>query len=188
MLAVMEGATGVVSAVGSFGEPPLNARSMFEMNGIANANIAQCATDSGVRRFAYISAHQYPIAKQTVFNGYYRGKVHAEDKIRELPFDETTILRPGFISGTRGNVPLHILGTPMAAAFRSAPFRSLRSALPSFFGDFLETPVDVGDVAICAVAGALGEMPPAGKTATCLGGTEMVAVAAELRLRDAGGA
>ena len=109
------------------------------------------AADCGVPNFAFVSAHQYPIVKQTIFEGYYRGKVHAADSIRALPFSETTILRPGFITGTRGNIPLYVVGTPMAAVFRSSPIKGLRSALPSFLGNFLEPPIDVDDVASCAV-------------------------------------
>ena len=178
---ILEGATGVVSAVGSFGEPPLNSQSLFQMNGVANANIAQRAFDCGVPHFAYISAHQYPIAKQTVLNAYYNGKMHAEDTIRAIPFDETTILRPGFITGTRGNIPLHAIGAPLAAVFRSSPVKSVRSALPPFVGDFLETPIHVDDVAASAVAGGLGRLPASFKDAPYLGGDDMVEIAAAIR-------
>ena len=180
---LLEGATGVVSTVGSFGEPLLNNQSMFDINGMTNANIAQHASDCGVRNFVFISAHQYPLVKHTVLGGYYRGKVHAENVMSALPFEKTTILRPGFISGTRGNIPLYMLGNPMAAMLRSAPSKSLRSALPAFFGDFLETPIDIHDVALCAAAGGLGMKLPlieARKNSYLCGG-DMAAVASELR-------
>ena len=154
--------TGVVSCVGSFGSPALNSESMFQQNGQTNAFLATTAKEAGVNHFAYISAHQYPVAKQTVMKGYYRGKMHAESSIQQQGFDSTTILRPGFISGTRNGVPLWVAGTPMASMFRTTAVKSVRSNIPSGLGDFLETPIDVDDVGLVAAMGGLGRIDQGG--------------------------
>ena len=153
-----ENVTGVVSCVGTFGNPPLDQDSMFEQNGKTNAFLANVAKESGVSNFSYISAYHYPIVKQTVMKGYYRGKLYAEAEIQSSSFDCTTILRPGFISGTRNGIPLWLAGSPMSSMFRSNLVESVRSMIPSFAGDFLETPVDVKDVGTVAAMGALGEI------------------------------
>lgn len=175
MKSLLEGATGVVSTVGSFGNPPLNSDSMFQLNGVANATIAQNVADAGVQHFVFISAHQYPIAKQTLLSGYYKGKIHAEETIAQLPFESKTILRPGFVSGKRGAVPLYLLGTPLSILLRSGPATFLRKLLPDFIGDFMEPPVDVNDVALCAAAGGLGRLTDVSKS--YLNGVDITAIA-----------
>ena len=117
---------GVVSCVGTFGDPPLDQESMYEQNGLTNAFLATTAKEAGVKNFSFISAHQYPVAKQTVFKGYYRGKLHAETTIQSCQFDSCTILRPGFISGTRDGIPLWLAGTPMSTLFRSSAMKAGR--------------------------------------------------------------
>jgi nucleoside-diphosphate-sugar epimerase len=154
--------TGVVSCVGTFGEPGLDQDSMFQQNGLANSFLAETSKEAGVEHFSYISAHQFPIAKQTVMKGYYRGKLHAEAAIQSAGFKSSTILRPGFISGTRNGIPLWIAGTPMSTMFRTDMMQSVRDKIPNMVGDFLETPIDVADVGVVAAMGALGEIDQVG--------------------------
>lgn len=159
---ILDGASGVASCVGTFGSPFLNATSMYEENGNANALIARAAEERAVRNFAYVSAHSYPLINRTLLREYYNGKMFAESIIRELEFSKRTILRPGFVFGTRSGIPLYLLGVPLAALLRLSPVRGLRDCLPTTLGDFLETPVSVDDVARCVALGAMGELDDSG--------------------------
>ncbi|WZZ91629.1 hypothetical protein YC2023_120208 [Brassica napus] len=65
-----DGVTSVISCVGGFGSNSY----MYKINGTADINAIRAASEKGVKRFVYISAADFGLAKY-LLSGYYEGKV-----------------------------------------------------------------------------------------------------------------
>ncbi|KAF3785288.1 Uncharacterized protein EJ110_NYTH28351 [Nymphaea thermarum] len=152
-----DGVASVVSCVGGFGS---NSH-MYKINGTANINAIRAASENGVKRFVYISAADFGLAKY-LLRGYYEGKKAAEaELLAKFPYGGV-ILRPGFIHGTRQvggmKLPLGIIGSPMEMVLQHAkPLTQLPLVGPVFL-----PPVNVTSVAKVAVRGATDPAFPPG--------------------------
>ena len=162
---LLEGATGVVSTLGTFGSNEL----MYKVCGLANMALMDVASDVGIPRFSFISVHDYQFpggwhARDFLLKGYFQGKRDAEAHLARL-FPETGVaLRPGFIYGSRHasnfTVPLGIIGAPLAAALKLVPTRSL-AGIPIVGAAFVP-PVSVDTVGRAAASAVLDNEVPAG--------------------------
>lgn len=157
----------VISCLGAFGSNEF----MHQVNGTANAALAEASAKAGVDRFAFISASAIrPVAKAMAaagYEGYYAGKLTAEEAVKRHFGSAGLILRPGPIYGTRAvspniSVPIGAIGIPLTTIFETAPVRSLASALPMEMGDLIMPWVSVDDVAAAAVAHAIGKTTSGG--------------------------
>eukprot|EP00242_Pyramimonas_sp_CCMP2087_P007414 CAMPEP_0198211648 /NCGR_PEP_ID=MMETSP1445-20131203/24967_1 /TAXON_ID=36898 /ORGANISM="Pyramimonas sp., Strain CCMP2087" /LENGTH=279 /DNA_ID=CAMNT_0043885953 /DNA_START=71 /DNA_END=910 /DNA_ORIENTATION=+ len=157
----LEGATGVVSCVGAFG----NNQFMEKVCGDATVAMVEAAKAANVKNFVFISAHDYQLPS-FVLSGYVAGKKKAEVAVAQH-FPSTGVsLRPGFIHGTRyvlGGVPvpLSYIGTPMENVLRSENVKQLRASQP-MLDRFLVPPTrveDIASVAAKAAAGVGGSIP-----------------------------
>ena len=63
-----------ISCVGGFGSNSY----MYKINGTANINAIRAASEKGVKRFVYISAADFGLAKY-LLSGYYEGKVSSNN-------------------------------------------------------------------------------------------------------------
>ena len=151
----------VISCLGAFGSNDF----MLSLNGGA---LAEAAADAGVQQFAFISAAPIkPVAKAMAaagYEGYYGGKLIAEEAVARHFGKNGAILRPGPIYGTRAvspqvSIPLGAIGVPLTSLFETSPMRSVASALPLNLGDLMMPWVSVDDVAGAAVAHVLGVKP-----------------------------
>nr|VDD20148.1 unnamed protein product [Brassica rapa] len=134
---------------------------MYKINGTANINAIRAASEKGVKRFVYISAADFGLAKY-LLSGYYEGKRAAETELLTRFAYGGIILRPGFIYGTRsvGNmkIPLGVFGSPMEMVLQQAkPLNQLPLVGPLF-----TPPVNVESVAKVAVRAATDPVFPPG--------------------------
>ncbi|XP_074582963.1 uncharacterized protein At1g32220, chloroplastic-like [Curcuma longa] len=90
----MSDATAVVSCVGGFGTPS----HMRTLNGTANVNAVQVASEQGVQRFGYVSAASFGVIDYFL-QGYYDGQRMTEAAISSRFPNGGVILRPGYIYG-----------------------------------------------------------------------------------------
>eukprot|EP00271_Cylindrocystis_brebissonii_P014520 TRINITY_DN35891_c0_g1_i1.p1 TRINITY_DN35891_c0_g1~~TRINITY_DN35891_c0_g1_i1.p1 ORF type:complete len:317 (-),score=47.75 TRINITY_DN35891_c0_g1_i1:1166-2116(-) len=155
--ALFRDATAVISCVGGFGSE----QAMRRINGEANALAAEVASQEGVERFVYISAHDVGLPG-FVLKGYYDGKREAEKAVSEYFPYSGVILRPGMIHGTRQvgpvQLPLSVIGAPLELVLKNAKWAS---TLP-VVGPALVPPVKVSAVARTAVRGAVDHAIPPG--------------------------
>eukprot|EP00735_Rhodelphis_limneticus_P006531 TRINITY_DN18947_c0_g1::TRINITY_DN18947_c0_g1_i1::g.21600::m.21600 TRINITY_DN18947_c0_g1::TRINITY_DN18947_c0_g1_i1::g.21600 ORF type:complete len:269 (-),score=33.91,sp/Q9FVR6/Y1222_ARATH/36.50/2e-45,NAD_binding_10/PF13460.1/2e-18,Epimerase/PF01370.16/3e-09,NmrA/PF05368.8/1.1e-08,3Beta_HSD/PF01073.14/3.2e-05,3Beta_HSD/PF01073.14/9.6e+02,NAD_binding_4/PF07993.7/20,NAD_binding_4/PF07993.7/0.5,RmlD_sub_bind/PF04321.12/0.4,RmlD_sub_bind/PF04321.12/1.7e+02,RmlD_sub_bind/PF04321.12/3.6e+02,Polysacc_sy len=143
---------GVVTCVGGFGNEDFQKR----INGDTNIEVARQAKQIGVKKFVFISAHDYGFVPPGM-RGYFQGKRAAEEYITNTLGDRGTILRPTFISGTRQvrgvNLPLWLLGKPWELVTNNLLGETITS-IPGL--SLLVTPVPVEAVAKVAVDAATG--------------------------------
>lgn len=153
----LDDVSAVISCVGGFGSND----QMRKINGKANIEAINAAAESGVKRFVYISAHNFGLPS-FVMRGYYEGKRSAEDELlRKFPYSGV-ILRPGFIHGVRqvGSVklPLNIIGAPLEMLLKHTKSVSRVPVL----GNLLLPPVKATTVAKAAVRAATENAVPPG--------------------------
>ncbi|GLU01686.1 hypothetical protein SLE2022_189800 [Rubroshorea leprosula] len=149
--------TSVISCVGGFGS---NSH-MYKINGTANINAIQAASEQGVKRFVYISAADFGLVNY-LLRGYYDGKRATEAELNNKFPDGGIILRPGFIHGMRqvGSIklPLSIIGAPLEMVLKHAKPLTL---IP-LIGPLFIPPVKVSSVAKVAVRAAINPLFPPG--------------------------
>lgn len=147
----LEGITSVISCVGGFGS---NSQ-MVRINGTANINAVKAAAEGGVKRFVYISAADYGVINNLI-RGYFQGKRATEAEILDKFGNRGTVLRPGFIHGTRqvGSIklPLSLIGAPLEMVLKLFPKEVTKIPL---IGPLLIPPVSVKSVAGTAVKAAV---------------------------------
>ncbi|KAG0557035.1 hypothetical protein M758_11G094500 [Ceratodon purpureus] len=153
----LDDVSAVISCVGGFGSN----EQMQKINGVANVQAIRAAAEAGVKRFVYISAHDFGLPS-FVLRGYYAGKRAAEDELlSKFPYSGV-ILRPGFIHGVRqvGRVklPLNAIGSPLELVLKNV---KPLSQLP-LVGNLLVPPVKVVAVAKAAVRSATDNAVPPG--------------------------
>ena len=89
----LAGCDAVISCLGAFGSNAF----MHELNGGANAALAEIAAEAGVQRFAFVSASVIqPVAKAMAaagYEGYYEGKVKAEEAVTRIFGADGILLR-----------------------------------------------------------------------------------------------
>lgn len=149
---------GAISCVGAFGSNEF----MEKVNGDANISAIEAAKTAGVLRYVYISTVENNLP-EFVLKGYFNGKKRTEEAIIEHYGGNGSILRPGFIFGTRQvpigsatlNLPLWILGRPLQSILSISPMMALRDTVP-FMKAILAPPLPVDWVAEVAVRAALG--------------------------------
>lgn len=145
---LLGGVQAVVSTLGKlFGSDD----QIEKINGEANIIAVNAAKKAGVQKFIYISVHDYNLPDFALKNGYFTGKRKTESEIlAEFP-TSGTILRPGFIYGTKNlngiDIPLNLLGEPLeklltATATFTRPLKNLPAS-----DLLLALPVSVDDVA-----------------------------------------
>ncbi|KAH9314623.1 hypothetical protein KI387_023250, partial [Taxus chinensis] len=153
----LDGVSAVISCVGGFGSN----ETMFKINGRANIKAIQEASESGVKRFVYISAAEFGFANY-LLRGYYEGKRAAEKALLcRFPYGGV-ILRPAFIYGTRQvgsfKIPLGIVGAPLETVLRNAK----SAAQIPVIGPLFVPPVSASSVAKVAVRAATDAAFPPG--------------------------
>ena len=85
-----------MSCIGAFGSNEF----MKQINGDANAAIAEAAAAAGIKRFVYISAEKFrPVAFFLL--GYFEGKSIAEAAVSKHFGSDGCVLRPPAVYGTR---------------------------------------------------------------------------------------
>lgn len=161
---VLSDARAVVSCVGS---SPASSKEVAErVNGEYNQIAARAASQHGVPRFVYVSAHMYGPPLSWVSKGYWNGKRRAEAEVQSLFGPKGVILRPSVISGTRrlgsaGSIPLPIwlLGSPWRGLTNNSVAQSLNKVplLGPVLNPLLVPPVRREEVAKAAVAAALDD-------------------------------
>ncbi|CAN8236277.1 unnamed protein product [Cochlearia groenlandica] len=146
----LEGITSVISCVGGFGS---NSH-MVRINGTANINAVKAASEQGVKKFVYISAADFGVINNLI-RGYFEGKRATEAEILDKFGNRGTILRPGFIHGTRqvGSIklPLSLIGAPLEMVLKLLPKEVTKIPV---IGPLLIPPVNVKSVAGFAVKAA----------------------------------
>lgn len=148
---LLNGATAVVSTIGGFG----NNEQMEQLNGEANVLAINAASNADVRKFIYISVHDYNFPDFMKNVGYFTGKKRAEAEVLAKFTTTGTVLRPGFIYGKRRvngiDIPLQLIGEPMDKVLAATKtFTRPLSSLPA--SDlFFAPPVSVDDVAYAAI-------------------------------------
>lgn len=150
---------GAISCVGAFGSNAF----MLKVNGDANCNAMRLSREQDVPRFVFVSTADNTLP-EAVLRGYFAGKRQSELELaRIFPGPgEGTVLRPGFIYGTRQLskavcLPLGIVGKPLAALLSLPGFDRLQD-LPGMRA-VLCPPVSVAHVAAVAAAAAMGQLP-----------------------------
>lgn len=148
---LLSGVEAVVSTLGLIGPN----EQMEKIDGDANIIAVNEAKKAGVKKFIYISVHDYNLPAFALNNGYFIGKRKAESEILTAFPTSGTILRPGFIYGTRKvngiDIPLNIFGQPLeklldATATITRPLQNLPAS-----DLLLASPVDVDDVAAAVI-------------------------------------
>lgn len=152
----LDDVAAVISCVGGFGSN----EQMQKINGTANVQAIRAASEAGVERFVFISAHDFGLPS-FVLRGYYAGKRAAEDELlAKFPYSGV-ILRPGFIHGVRQvgkmKLPLNAIGTPLEVLLKHKAI----SQVP-VLGKLLVPPVKVATVAKVAVRSAIDNSIPPG--------------------------
>ncbi|KAG6500503.1 hypothetical protein ZIOFF_040349 [Zingiber officinale] len=139
----MSDATAVVSCVGGFGSPS----HMRTLNGTANVNAVQVASEQGVQRFAYVSAASFGVIDYFL-QGYYDGQRVTEAAISSRFPNGGVILRPGYIYGKSES----IIFAPFEKVLQYAePLRRI-----PLIGPVFTPPVSVFKVAKLLVLGGNG--------------------------------
>lgn len=168
------GVQGAISCVGAFGSDAF----MLRVNGDANVNAIRACKEQGVSRFVYVSTADNTLP-ESVLRGYFQGKRQAEAEVHaQFPnAGAGTVLRPGFVYGTRQLsaavcIPLGLVGRPLAALL-SLPGLNRLQDLPGMKA-VLCAPVSVEHVAAVAAAAAMGDLPPA-EVSSVLDGTSITA-------------
>ncbi|CAI5722845.1 unnamed protein product [Peronospora effusa] len=155
----VEGVTGVISAVGAFG----NKEFMEKVCGDATIQAVQAAQKAGVERFVFVSNSRvgsYNPPWQPLY-GYYHGKERAEAAVHARFPNTGVALRPGFIYGWRRTekgrgIPLQLVGAPLSMLARDlGPVSTALSCLP-LFGEEMRAAIPVDTVAKAAVLCAIG--------------------------------
>ncbi|CAI5467205.1 unnamed protein product [Closterium sp. Yama58-4] len=149
---LLKDVTVVVSCIGGFGTD----EQMERINGDATVVAVDAAKDSGVRKFVFVSVHDYNLPDFAKENGYFNGKKRAETAVLDAFPNTGVVLRPGFIYGKRRvtggvEVPLDLIGQPLEKLLSATKdITKLLSPLPA--SDLLlAPPVDVADLASVAV-------------------------------------
>ncbi|KAG0553593.1 hypothetical protein KC19_12G023700 [Ceratodon purpureus] len=148
---LLGGVEAVVSTLGTIGPN----EQMEKINGDANIIAVNAAKNAGVKKFIYISVHDYNLPEFALNNGYFSGKRKAESEILTAFPTSGTILRPGFIYGTKNvngiDIPLNLLGEPLEKLLEAtATFTRPLQNLPA--SDLLlASPVNVDDVAAAVI-------------------------------------
>ncbi|GJP46669.1 hypothetical protein CLOM_g5931 [Closterium sp. NIES-68] len=149
---LLKDVTVVVSCIGGFGTD----EQMERINGDATVVAVDAAKDSGVRKFVFVSVHDYNLPDFAKENGYFNGKKRAETAVLDAFPNTGVVLRPGFIYGKRRvtggvEVPLDLIGQPLEKLLSATKdITKLFSPLPA--SDLLlAPPVDVADLAAVAV-------------------------------------
>eukprot|EP00252_Welwitschia_mirabilis_P011831 TRINITY_DN2629_c0_g1_i2.p1 TRINITY_DN2629_c0_g1~~TRINITY_DN2629_c0_g1_i2.p1 ORF type:complete len:307 (-),score=59.28 TRINITY_DN2629_c0_g1_i2:396-1316(-) len=154
---VFTGISSVISCVGGFGSN----EAMYRINGTANIHAIQAASQAGVKRFVFISAADFGIARY-LLRGYYEGKRAAEKELESKFRYGGVILRPGFIYGTRQvgsfKLPLELVGSPLEMVLRNA---KSATQIP-LLGPLFTPPVKVTSVAKVSVRAATDDAFPPG--------------------------
>ncbi|KAI5084236.1 hypothetical protein GOP47_0000405 [Adiantum capillus-veneris] len=148
---LLNGATAVVSTIGGFGTN----EQMEQLNGEANVLAINAASNAGVRKFVYISVHDYNFPDFVKSVGYFTGKKRAEAEVLAKFTTTGTVLRPGFIYGKRRvngiDIPLNVVGEPLEKVLDATKtFTRPLSSLPAS-DFFFAPPVSVDDVANAAI-------------------------------------
>jgi uncharacterized protein YbjT (DUF2867 family) len=155
----LQGATGVISTLGGFGSNEW----MYKICGESNMRLMEAASEAGVDRFVFVSAHDFNFPEFFV-KGYFKGKRAAEAKLAQLFPSGGVALRPGFIHGTRNvagiPVPLQAVGLPLEKVLSVLPAQRL-AGLP-LVGAAAVPPVSAQAVGRAAVAAATDPSVPAG--------------------------
>jgi nucleoside-diphosphate-sugar epimerase len=157
---------GAISCVGAFGSNEF----MEKVNGDANVSAVEAAKEAGVSRFVYISTVENNLP-DFLLKGYFNGKRRAEKAVMDTFTRDGTVLRPGFIYGTRQvpmsssnlSIPLGLLGRPLQALFSTPPIAALRDILPGMKA-ILAVPLPVDWVAEVAVEAALEGVEESGSS------------------------
>lgn len=161
--AVLEGALGAVSCVGTFGS---NSK-MYEVCGTANIRAIEACRQASVPRFAFLSAHNFGFPKP-ILAGYVEGKRAAEQALFAQYGSDGLALRPGMIYGPRRvdtlgiTLPLGIIGAPLETLLAIPPLQGISQTLmhvPIVGAPFVP-PVSVDSVGQAAVSFVLGEDVP----------------------------
>lgn len=148
---VLHGATAVISTLGGFGTN----EEMEKLNGEANVIAVNAASDAGIKKFILVSVHDYNLPDFALQSGYFTGKRRAEQEVLSKYPETGTILRPGFIYGSRRvngiDIPLNFIGVPLERLLAQTkvytrPFANLPAS-----DLLLAPPVSVNDVAITAL-------------------------------------
>jgi nucleoside-diphosphate-sugar epimerase len=149
-----EGATAVISSVGTFGS---NA-TMEKVCGDANIAAVEAAAAAGVDRFVFVSNSAVGTdLPDFLLHGYFNGKLRAEQAVAAHFPGKGASLRPGMIYGTRDGIPLGLLGVPLDFLFTKTPLKALKG-LPVLGPVALVAPVPVASLAKAAVAAAEGKL------------------------------
>lgn len=153
----LEDVSAVISCVGGFGSND----QMLKINGGANVEAIRAAAEAGVKRFVFISAHDFGLPG-FVLRGYYQGKRAAEDELlAKFPYSGV-ILRPGFIHGVRQvgsmKLPLNAVGSPLELLLKNV---KPVTRIP-VVGKLLVPPVKAVTVAKAAVRSATDNSIPPG--------------------------
>mmetsp|Transcript_38672 Transcript_38672/g.65105 ORF Transcript_38672/g.65105 Transcript_38672/m.65105 type:complete len:325 (-) Transcript_38672:185-1159(-) len=156
----LPGASAVISCIGGFAT---TAADMERICGDATIAAVGAAVEAGVPRFIFVSVHDYNIPEfLKEKSGYFSGKKRAEEAVLlQFPLGGT-VLRPGFIYGSRlvselgVSIPLNLVGEPVQkilAMGMDSPFGALVKAIkPLPASDILlAAPVSVEAVAMAAL-------------------------------------
>ncbi|KAH7444815.1 hypothetical protein KP509_02G093000 [Ceratopteris richardii] len=148
---LLNGVTAVVSTIGGFGTN----EQMEQINGEANVLAINAACNAGVRKFVFISVHDYNFPDFVKGVGYFSGKKRAEAEVLAKFTTTGTVLRPGFIYGKRRvngiDIPLDAFGEPLEKVLGvTKTFTRPFSSLPAS-DVFLVPPISVDDVAYAAI-------------------------------------
>lgn len=149
---------GAISCVGAFGSNEF----MEKVNGDANIAAIEAAREAGVVRYVYISTVENNLPA-FLLAGYFNGKRRAEKALMDTFQQNATVMRPGFIYGTRQvpvssstsiGIPLWALGKPLQIICSLGPVAALRDLLPGMKA-ILAIPLPVEVVAKVAVDEAM---------------------------------
>ncbi|CAD7695347.1 unnamed protein product [Ostreobium quekettii] len=157
---ILKGATAAVSCVGGFGTN----EAMYRICGRANISAIDAAAAAGVKRFVFISVHDYK-APGFFLDGYFRGKLDAEKALQEKFGDNGVSLRPSLIHGTRNvsgfDIPLGAFFGPVEKGLNLIPNIQQLTELP-VIGAALLPPVSVDAVGKAAATAAVDPSVPGG--------------------------
>eukprot|EP01041_Mallomonas_annulata_P012270 gene12270-25791_t len=154
----IKGASAVVSCIGAFGSND----AMERINGDLNIKLVSSALHSGVERFIYVSTVENNLP-DFILKGYFNGKRRAEQAVLDaFPFTGT-VLRPGFMYGTRQvgsySIPLGLVGKPLEILLDNPIGSFMRDTLPGMKA-ILACPMSVDDVGLVAAAVAGKKVTP----------------------------
>eukprot|EP00898_Chlorokybus_atmophyticus_P005551 jgi/Chlat1/5998/Chrsp4S06306 len=151
---LLRGVKTVVSCLGGFGSN----EQMERICGDATITAIDAAAAAGINKFVFISVHNYNLPSFAKDIGYFNGKKRAEEALFSKFPMTGTVLRPGFIYGTRRmgavGLPLQLVGAPLEQVLKlTAPVTKVFSGIPGS-DILLAPPVSVEQVARAAVKAA----------------------------------